>query len=505
MPVAMLARIYNAISPSIANYDHGADYYGSPVHKAFGIETAMEPPTHWPFVQQDFIKAIKDEKSDEKRRPINRDYFIKEVERRLRLLPRKSDYEVRERDLPVAFFYEFITMLQGGKNIKGEKVTNLMDKFEKIITSYKECFRYEGRLSSSSLANKMFFEPYAYVLSCLIFRKGVSLEALLSSFENLWSQFDTQIRETGPELRSYKCYIKEAYDYYIDASKRKFKFSEKNQFKTEDRISRSLCLYGPAFLMRSVSVSFYAHDKGGSEKLTFGNLKRGGMEILIDRDGFQLSTKKFDSHDNMYPVIACAYCMAAEWFLFNAQEDDSMPASPEQIKKLFSEQVDFDQELWIRNPNLWSAIQENIEEARNQERKSSHRFMASTDRELLDFSTTTKSLQSREELDAYVITKPTALLVEEYRSLHVLVPKDSKILEGIIHLRFHFIDKDGRELPFTRIGIYDQDNDQGHLCDAYYFLPDPEAQLPEQYPSCRIIARAYPEDETIANVVVRVD
>lgn len=502
MPVAMLARIYNAISRSITNYDRGADYYGSPVHKAFGIETAMEPPTHWPFVQQDFIEAIK----DEERGPISRDYFIIEIEKRLRSLPRKSGYEVRERDLPVAFFYEFITMLQGRKDIKGEKVTTLMDRFEKIITSYKECFHYEGRLSSNFLANKMFFDPYAYVLSCLIFRKGVSLEALFSSFENLWSQFDTQTRETGPELRSYKCYIKEAYDYYIDASKRKFKFSEKNQYKIEDRINRSLCLYGPAFLIRAVSAYFYAYGKSSSGKLTFGNLKRGDMEILIDRDGFQLSTKKFDSHDNIYPIIACAYCMAAEWFLFNeAKEDNSMPSSPEKIKKLFSEQVDFDPGLWARNPNLWLAIQANIEEARNRETKSSHRFMASTDRGLLDFSTTFKPLQPRENLDSYVITKPTALPVEEYRSLHVLVPKDSKMLEGIIHLRFHFIDKDGRELPFTRIGIYDQDNDQGQLCDAYYFLPDPEAQLPDQYPSCRIIARAYPEDETIANVVVLVD
>lgn len=156
-----------------------------------------------------------------------------------------------------------------------------------------------------------------------------------------------------------------------------------------------------------------------------------------------------------------------------------------------------------RDPILWSKVEKLIEESLNQ--KSNYRFMASPTVESPDLSTTTKLPQTEEDLDAYIITTPTQSPVEEYRSLHVLVPDDSKILEGIIHLRFHFFDKDCHELEFMCIEAYDQDNELDQPCDAYYFLPEPGARLPERYPFCRVTARAYPADETTADVVVLVD
>lgn len=460
MPVAMLAKIYNAISQSINNYDRGVDYYGSPVHEVFGIETGKEPQTSWPFIRKEFL-----------------------LDGRNRLTPFPHNYtldDAEERDLPAVFFYEMITSLE-----KGEVNENLR----------RQCGEYfcNGREppSASRLAKILFFESYAYMLSILLLKNQVSLEELLAGFQDFLSNCNDQYKDVT-ELDRYNFYIRKAYEHYKIVSRKPFNFNDKFILRFQDRNRNyppKLRLYGPAFMMRAVSMSFNTC----SLLLTFGNTS--GERILIDDF---TSSVMFDlAEDGCKPlVVACLYCMAAEWFLSNhRKEGSSMPTIPKNDQWVL--------EQLHRDPILRSKVERLIEESLNQ--KSNYRFMASPTVESPDLSTTTKLPQTEEDLDAYIITTPTQSPVEEYRSLHVLVPNDSTILEGIIQIRFHFFDRAYRELPFTCIGAYDQDNELDQPCDAYYFLPDPRARLPERYPFCRVIARAYPADETTADVVVLVD
>ncbi len=131
----------------------------------------------------------------------------------------------------------------------------------------------------------------------------------------------------------------------------------------------------------------------------------------------------------------------------------------------------------------------------NQEKNMSYRFAAYPKAEAINI----------DFIQAFIIDQPTESdTVNEQGSLHVLVPKGSKILDGIIELRFHFFDIDNNELAFTYIEAYSDYDEYKRLCDGYYFLPDREAKLPRSYPCCNVIAGASPtvDDKSIANVTV---
>ena len=94
--IPVLGRIAAAIHPNPENYEHGRDYYGSPVHTA--LERELNDDS-WPHVRKEYLF---DDKGN------------------LTVFPHKKWLDDAEkRDLPATFFYEVIRLAQC-KNIDNE-------------------------------------------------------------------------------------------------------------------------------------------------------------------------------------------------------------------------------------------------------------------------------------------------------------------------------------------------------------------------------------------------
>ncbi|WP_295402626.1 hypothetical protein [uncultured Thiocystis sp.] len=505
-----LVNIATAIHKPTADHEPVRDYYHSPVEQVLEIETGEDPQNHlWPFVSKEdatnFPNALLD---SEKSIPAT------EIQKHIK------EKTASARSEGVICFYEIIMIALDKKH----KIDDFQKKYEKYLVANKS----ENK-DIAIFAKKQFFYAYGYLLSRRIRNLDVKFDKIDEASKNL---FKTQFlpHEDSLVLSQYEYYVKHMYDFYLrerDGEKgealgkkgllgfaqRSFRNRERNEgrLKYDGEKNKRPYLYGPALLMRLISMSF------NNEKLEINPIRPDNASNYIKTEQ---STKPFDlgPHGGENETIAMfVFCMVVEHFL-SQQDPVGQSASIIQheitrIKRMpeYTELSDEKRE----------AIK--IMEAANKILLSRHgisgqRFMSSGfSSPLCNIEdTAVRDLLARSEfIEAEVIDQDTedADSVYQRDTLHVWIPYDSANLEHVIEVRFFFFvvgNNVSEKLPFLSIGSYEDKDKNLRDCDGYYFVAERTAGFPEKYLHrdhlnlCVNTAYAYslPDDQTTAHVIV---
>lgn len=468
MAKAILAKIYESISRSKENYNHGKDYYNSPVETELGIKTGQGLRSDWPFIRKEFLFDATD---------------------KLTKFPHNDIDHANERDRPVVMFYELMSFLDNPESEESKEIRNKLDPTGLYPTNFAQEF---------SKISLVFFNAYSYLLSRLIFRKNIPLDQLLESFCKATKDVDL-LKGTGIEIDEYKLYIEKIYNKFKNQKDTRFFYFKNKVTNTQvrnkvtntqvsdkkhdkEKYIRKANFYGPAFLARAVRLNLGENQKG--VYVTTAHTKGIGIDInsefIFAEVGGSLAYK------NNQRFRLGIYCMTIECFFAKINSDakslsHNVLKENEELKKMNEELKKMNEELLKK-----LMISENA--------KPSTRFV----------SPNLPNVNGLKiwPLDGFIIDDKNS---PECNSLHVFVPNTLELLDSAFEFNFIFFNKDHHELPFTFIESYDPEDDLDQSGEFYYFLPDRLDLLPPHYSQCGVSACIFQADDFTATVMVLVD